>query len=130
MGSLDAEHDSVGTEKPDILVPVTSDKTRILAPDNDGAIYGVLYEVGLYLVRVGLFQLFLEHNAVAVGYKIAVDSEDTISFHLGRVPDAITYSFAKPCPDSATRVSTHNGQGGGVTFRAATDGLRGRALHL
>ena len=44
MGSLDdAMHDTVSSDKTDILVPVTADKQRIVAPSNDAAILGVLY---------------------------------------------------------------------------------------
>ena len=101
MGSLDDNlDDTVLSAKADILVPITADKTRILAPDNDAAILGVLHEIGLYLVRMGLFGLLFEHNAASVGTKIAVDSEEAIAFHLGRVKDAVAYLFLAPCPTS------------------------------
>ena len=55
MGSIDdAMQDTVSSDKTDILAPVTADKQKIMAPSNDAAILGVLYEIGLYIIRMGL----------------------------------------------------------------------------
>ena len=71
MGSLDdSTHDTMPSDRTDILVPVTADKQKIIAPSNDAAILGVLHEIGLYIIRMGLFGLLLEHNAASVGTKI------------------------------------------------------------
>ena len=50
------------TVKTDILIPVYLDKTPILWDGNDAHIEGLLFDVGRYYKRTGLFQTFLEHH--------------------------------------------------------------------
>jgi hypothetical protein len=54
------------TEHTDILVPVDPDKEPIEWDGNDAHIAGILYEVGLYYERQGLFQSLFEHRAVTL----------------------------------------------------------------
>ena len=68
----------------DILVPTDTDKQPIVWPsNNDAHLEGTLYEVGRYLKRTGIFGPFLEHHAVLVGTKMAIDSPQAIPYILG-----------------------------------------------
>ena len=67
------------TDYSDILIPTTItvqfDKVPTTWNGNDAAIDGVMYEVGKYYKRVGLFQAWFEHRAVALSNgKTAVES--------------------------------------------------------
>ena len=83
---------------------------------NDASILGILYEVMLYYVRVGLFVLLFEHKAAPVkGFeKIAVDSVDSAFFILGLVDE---YSFDAPCTGTPAPRS--------ASFRRGSAGMRG-----
>ena len=86
----------------DPLVPITTDKERITHEDNDACIEGNLYEVGRFLKRTGLLQLFLKHRAVKASHgKIAVDSVNAVYYTSGRIVDP--HDFDDPCPPSDER---------------------------
>ena len=63
------------------LVPVTTDKEPIIFEDNDATIDGILYEVGRFYKRNGLFQTLFAHRAVALSNgKLAVESPNSVYF--------------------------------------------------
>ena len=87
----------------DYLAPVTPDKEPITFVDNDATIEGILYEIGRFFKRNGLFQLLLKHRAVSLSNgKLAVEAINTVWFTTGKVSDD-KHSFDDPCPPSATR---------------------------
>ena len=64
----------------DILIPLDPDKEPIIWDGNDAHIEGLLFEVGKYYRRVGIFQPLLKDHAVALSNgKLAVDSVHSLS---------------------------------------------------
>ena len=62
------------------LVPVTTDKEPIIFEDNDATIEGILYEVGRFYKRNGLFQMLFKHRAVPLSNgKLAIESVNSVS---------------------------------------------------
>ena len=84
------------------LVPVTIDKEPIIFEDNDATIEGILYEVGRFYKRNGLFQMLFKHRAVPLSNgKLAVDSVNTVYFTSGKIIDP--HDFDDPCPPTTKR---------------------------
>jgi hypothetical protein len=70
------------------LVPVTIDKEPIIFEDNDATIEGILYEVGRFYNRTGLFQMLFKHRAVPLSNgKLAVESVNTVWYTSGKIVD-------------------------------------------
>ena len=84
------------------LVPVTTDQEPIIFEDNDATIEGILYEVGRFYKRNGLFQMLFKHRAVPLSNgKLAVDSVNSVYFTSGKITDP--HDFNDPCPPTAKR---------------------------
>ena len=90
-----------------ILVPVDTDKNPLLWDGNDAHIEGLLIECGKYYKRVGLFQPYFAHRAVALGNaKVAVDTPAAVSFITGIIDDD-PRSFDDPCPPTSARLTEY-----------------------
>ena len=84
------------------LVPVTIDKEPIIFEDNDATIEGILYEVGRFYKRTGLFQMLFKHRAVPLSNgKLAVESVNTVWYTSGKITDP--RDFNDVCPPTTTR---------------------------
>ena len=84
------------------LVPVTTDKEPIIFEDNDATIEGILFEVGRFYKRNGLFQTLFKHRAVPLSNgKLAIESINSVYFTSGKITDP--HDFDDPCPPTAKR---------------------------
>ena len=104
----------------DPLVPVYPDKTPIIWDDNPATLEGILYEVGQFYERTGLFQMFFKHHAVPLSNgKLAVDSIQAVQFLTGALNDP--HDFDSPCPPTATRVTSFRASPAGSSFKSLTE---------
>lgn len=105
----DHDHTKSTATNSDILVPTDTDKQPIVWPsNNDAHLEGTLYEVGRYLKRTGIFGPFLEHHAVLVGTKMAIDSPQAIPYILGWTGYTDPRSYDNPSPASVKRSALHS----------------------
>ena len=78
---------------------------------NPAELSGARYETRKAMQRAGAFALLVQHNACRVkGGTICVEHLDTIPI-IAKVlidPNQDTYTYEKPCPDTATRIKTIN----------------------
>ena len=69
------------TETTDILVPLDTDKQPIIWDGNDATMDGLLYEIGLYVVRKQLFRDLLAHRGKTLSNgRMAVQDYSTVQF--------------------------------------------------
>ena len=79
--------------------------------NNPAELPGCRHELDACLQRLGAFELLIKHRACRLSNgTIAVQDVNSIPFVTQMVndPAADTYSYARPCPDTATRVATLN----------------------
>ena len=78
---------------------------------NPAELSGARYETRKAMQRAGAFALLVQHNACRVkGGTICVEHLDTIPI-IAKVlidPNQDTYTYEKPCPDTATRIKAIN----------------------
>ncbi|KOO53629.1 hypothetical protein Ctob_016592, partial [Chrysochromulina tobinii] len=92
----------------DKLAPTTADGTPLVwSSDNEAHLDGLLFEVGKFYKRKGLFQAFFKnHAAVLSNGKLAVDALESAYIMSEKIKDS--YSFEKPCPPTAQRVANYD----------------------
>jgi hypothetical protein len=103
--SLDEQSTDTNNNDINVIIPI-SDQERLRWTDgNDGRILGLLYEISLHYVKMGLFQEFFEHGAVATNTTTQIPSASSMSFIMGEVADPVPHDFNNPCPAPAQRVA-------------------------
>ena len=118
---LSAAQDLEFDDRRSSLQPVTIDKVPIIWNGNPAYALGALHEVKEFLVRKGLFQFLLEHNAVLLGNgKIAVDSLQAVPFVSDTIVDPVTYGFDSPCPSTTARIAAYDAHPVNATATPAT----------
>jgi hypothetical protein len=92
----------------DKLAPTTADGIPLVwSSDNEAHLEGLLFEVGKFYKRKGLFQAFFKnHAAVLSNGKLAVDAFESAYIMSEKIKDS--YSFEKPCPPTAQRVANYD----------------------
>ena len=106
--TLDPDDDAI-TAKTDLLQPKHADGTVILWGGNPAHAEGVLFEVGKYYERVGLFQELIKNRSVLLSNgKTAVEHLQAISFVSGIITDCPVYDFENPCPPTPARITAYN----------------------
>jgi hypothetical protein len=92
----------------DKLAPTTADGIPLVwSSDNEAHLEGLLFEVGKFYKRKGLFQTFFKnHAAVLSNGKLAVDAFESAYIMSEKTKDS--YSFEKPCPPTALRVANYD----------------------
>ena len=123
MSAFDDSKDNKHTS--DILVPTDLSGDPIKYDGNVATLAGILYEVGQYCKRNGLFQLLLQHHAADVGRGvIAVKDFSTIPFVLGQATERPRH-MGDPCPPTTpARIANYNATSMGkfVPLTAAPSG--------
>ena len=67
-----------------IIIPVTTDNSKLEWDGNPATIAGMLYEVERFYTRVGLFQVLISDRAVALSNgKLAIKEANTVLFVSG-----------------------------------------------
>ena len=91
----------------DKLAPTTADGIPLVwSSDNDAHLEGILFEVGKFFKRKGLFQPFFKHHAAALrNGKLAVDHYGSTLFTTDRIKDE--HDFHNPCPPTAQRLANY-----------------------
>ena len=106
--TLDPDDDAI-TAKTDLLQPKHADGTVILWGGNPAHAEGVLFEVGKYYERVGLFQELIKNRSVLLSNgKTAVEHLQAISFVSGIITDCPMHDFENPCPPTPARITAYN----------------------
>jgi hypothetical protein len=78
----------------------------VWSSDNDAHLEGILFEVGKFFKRKGLFQPFFKHHAAALrNGKLAVDHYGSTLFTTNRIKDE--HDFHNPCPPTAQRLANY-----------------------
>ena len=84
-----------------IIIPVTTDNSKLEWDGNPATIAGMLFEVERFYTRVGLFQVLISDRAVALSNgKLAIEEANTVLFVNGTAA-APPGTFDQPCPGSA-----------------------------
>ena len=88
----------------DKLAPTTADGTPLVwSSDNEAHLDGLIFEVGKFYKRKGLFQTFFKHHAAVLSNgKLAVDAYASTLFTTDRIVDQ--HDFNNPCPPTAQRL--------------------------
>jgi hypothetical protein len=91
----------------DKLAPTTADGIPLVwSSDNDAHLEGILFEVGKFFKRKGLFQPFFKHHAAVLrNGKLAVDHYGSTLFTTDRIKDE--HDFHNPCPPTAQRLANY-----------------------
>ena len=91
-----------------IIIPVTTDNSKLEWDGNPATIAGMLFEVERFFTRVGLFQVLISDRAVALSNgKLAIEEANTVLFVSGTAA-APPGTFERPCPASAARLTAAN----------------------
>ena len=86
-------------------VPVDITGEPITWDDNPASLAGILYEVGRFYQRKGLFQPLIKFSSVLTSRgKLAVDTADAVFFY--RDQDLDPRDFEDPAPQSTERAPT------------------------
>ena len=99
--SLDEQSTNTNNNDTSVLVPVSDQEGLRWADGNDGRILGLLYEINLHYIKMGLFQEFFEHGAVATNTTTQIPSASSMPFIMGEIADPVPYDFNNPCPAPA-----------------------------
>ena len=88
----------------DKLAPTTADGTPLVwSSDNEAHLDGLIFEVGKFYKRKGLFQTFFKHHAAVLSNgKLAVDAYASTLFTTDRIVDQ--HDFNNPCPPTTQRL--------------------------
>ena len=107
-----------------IIIPVTTDNSKLEWDGNPATIAGMLYEVERFFTRVGLFQVLISDRAVALSNgKLAIEDANTVLFVSGTAA-APPGTFERPCPASTARLTASNvarTRAGSSTIAAITE---------
>ena len=101
-----------------ILIPVSTDKSKLEWDGKNATILGLLYETGRYFRRKGLFQTLLRDRSVALSNgRLAVEHPSAVHFITGAITE--NRNFDDPCPPTVARLQEHNDEVG-LGTRAGT----------
>ena len=118
MTISDDSSDRITLPESNILIPVSTDKSKLEWDGNDATILGLLYETGRYYRRKGLFQTLLRDRSVALSNgRLAVEHPSAVLFITGVITE--NRNFDDPCPPTVDRLQEHNDEVGMGT-RAGT----------
>ena len=111
MTISDDSSDRITLPESNILIPVSTDKSKLEWDGNDATILGLLYETGRYYRRKGLFQTLLRDRSVALSNgRLAVEHPSAVHFITGVITD--NRNFDDPCPPTVDRLQEHNDEVG------------------
>ena len=107
MQAIDHDINNTYNSTANILIPSFPDKTPIIWEDGcDATISGILYEVGRYYTRTGLFQTYLKHHAVPLANgKLAIDHPNTAYWVSDKIKS--NHNFDDPCSPTSVRFAKY-----------------------